>query len=112
MRLALKNLKAKKASSTLREAPILNESDVMPNYLNVQFQLQTQAEEAVLRQDSLVVLFNNRFPVVRVNSYTLKQSEQSLIGARHWSQWRDNVKNKYDNPTEQFADELFNSWQD
>jgi len=33
MRLALKNLKAKKASSTLREAPILNESDVMPNYL-------------------------------------------------------------------------------
>lgn len=58
------------------------------------------------------VIFDNRFPVDRVNGYTLKQLEQSLIGARHWSQWRDNVKNKYDNPTEQFVDELFNNWQD
>ena len=31
------------------------------------------------------VIFNNCFLVDRVNSYTLKQSEQSLIGARHWS---------------------------
>ena len=84
----------------------------MHNYLYVQFQQQTQAEEAVLKQDSSVVQFNNRFPVDRVNSYTLKQLEQSLIGARHWRQWRDNVKNKYDNPTEQFVDELFNNSQD
>jgi hypothetical protein len=58
------------------------------------------------------VIFDNRFPIDRVNGYTLKQLEQSLIGARHWGQWRDNVKNKYDNPTEQFVDELFNNWQD
>ncbi|MEN9913820.1 MAG: hypothetical protein RL528_554 [Bacteroidota bacterium] len=58
------------------------------------------------------VIFDNRFPVDRVNGYTLKQLEQSLIGARHWSQWKDNVKNKYDNPTEIFLDELFNNWQD
>ena len=111
MRLALKNLKAKKASSTLREAPILNESDVMHNYLYVQFQPQTQAEEAVLRQDSSVVLFNNCFLVDRVNSYTLKQLEQSLIGERSWWQWRDNLKSRFDNPAEQFVDELFNNWQ-
>jgi hypothetical protein len=58
------------------------------------------------------VIFDNRFPIDRVNGYTLKQLEQSLIGARHWGQWRDNIKNKYDNPTEQFVDELFNNWQD
>jgi hypothetical protein len=58
MRLALKNLKAKKASSTSREVPIDAEFDVMPNYLYVQFQPQTQAEEAVLKQDSSVVLFD------------------------------------------------------
>jgi len=58
------------------------------------------------------VIFDNRFPVDRVNGCTLKQLEQSLIGARHWSQWGDNVKNNYDNPTEQFVDEPFNNWQD
>ena len=58
------------------------------------------------------VIFNNQFPIDRVNGYTLKQLEQSLIGARYWSQWKDNVKNKYDNPTEIFLDELFNNWQD
>ena len=83
----------------------------MLNYLYVQFQPQTQAEEAVLKQDSSVVLFNNRFPVDRVNSYTLKQLEQSLIGERSWWQWRDNLKSRFDNPTEQFVNELFNNWE-
>lgn len=26
--------------------------------------------------------------------------------------WRDNIKTKYDNPTEVYIDELFNNWQD
>lgn len=52
------------------------------------------------------------YPIDRVNGYTLKQLEQSLIGAKYWNEWRDNLKNKYDNPTEQFVDELFNNWQD
>ncbi|KVV16444.1 hypothetical protein [Flavobacterium sp. TAB 87] len=66
----------------------------------------------------LIDNFNQRdfygldYPIDRVNGYTLKQLEQSLIGAKYWSQWRDNLKNKYDNPTEQFVDELFNNWQD
>ena len=46
------------------------------------------------------VIFNNCFLVDRVNSYTLKQLEQSLIGARSWWQWRDNIKSKFDNPTD------------
>lgn len=58
MRLALQNLKAKKASSTSKEVPIDLEFDVMPNYFYVVFQPQTEAEEAVLKQDSSVVLFD------------------------------------------------------
>ena len=57
-------------------------------------------------------IYDNRFPVDRVSGYTLKQLEQSLIGARVWGQWKDNIKNRYDNPTEIFLDELFNNWQD
>jgi hypothetical protein len=41
-----------------------------------------------------------------------KQLQDALIGARLWGQWKDNIKNKYDNPTEIFLDELFNNWQD
>nr|WP_315252124.1 hypothetical protein [uncultured Flavobacterium sp.] len=57
-------------------------------------------------------IYDNRFPIDRVSGYTLKQLEESLIGARLWGQWKDNIKNKYDNPTETFLDELFNNWQD
>jgi hypothetical protein len=41
-----------------------------------------------------------------------KQLQDALIGARLWNGWKDNIKNKYDNPTEIYLDELFNNWQD
>jgi hypothetical protein len=50
------------------------------------------------------------YPIDRVNGYTINQLEQALIGARTWWQWRDNIKNKYNNPTEIYLDELFNNW--
>lgn len=50
------------------------------------------------------------YPVDKVSGYTLKQLQDALVGARSWSQWRDNIKNKYDNPTEMYIDELFNNW--
>lgn len=57
--------------------------------------------------------YNNiSYPIDRVNGYTIKQLEQALIGARLLTGWRDNIKTKYDNPTEVYIDELFNNWQD
>jgi hypothetical protein len=41
-----------------------------------------------------------------------KQLQDALIGAKLWGGWKDNIKNKYDNPTEIYLDELFNNWQD
>lgn len=55
---------------------------------------------------------DNSYPIDRVNGYTIKQLEQALIGARLWSGWKDNIKSKYDNPTEVYLDELFTNWQD
>jgi len=51
-------------------------------------------------------------PVDRVSDYTASQLEQALIGARNWGQWRDRIKNSYNNPTKIYLDELFNNWQD
>jgi len=43
-----------------------------------------------------------------VSSYSLAQIEEALKGAKTLEQWRDNLKNLYDNPTESNLDELFN----
>jgi len=51
-----------------------------------------------------------QFPIDRVSGYTIKQLEDALRGARSWWQWRDNIKNRYNNSTEQHLDELFNNW--
>ena len=35
---------------------------------------------------------------------------KQIVGARSWTQWRDNIKSRYANPTEEYLDELFNNW--
>jgi len=60
--------------------------------------------------------FNQRFeygslyPIDRVENYTISQLESALVDARYWTQWRDNIKSKYNNPTEIYLNELFNNW--
>ena len=41
-----------------------------------------------------------------------KQLEDALKGVRYWTGWRNNIKNLYENDTEQYLDELFANWQD
>ena len=53
---------------------------------------------------------SSKHPIDRVKGYTLPQLERALIGAKSWWQWRDNIKNRYHNSTEQYLDELFNNW--
>ncbi|MFP4046916.1 MAG: hypothetical protein ACLFT4_04050, partial [Bacteroidales bacterium] len=40
----------------------------------------------------------------RVSGYTIKQIENALKGQRNWNGWRDNIKNKYSNETENNLD--------
>ncbi len=58
------------------------------------------------------LLYGSSYPIDRVQGYTIKQLESALVGAKSWNQWRDNIKNRYSNPTEIYLDELFNNWKD
>ncbi|MFV8356176.1 hypothetical protein ACNQGB_08370 [Flavobacterium sp. XS1P32] len=56
--------------------------------------------------------FGNTYPIDNVSGYTISQLQVALVGASSWNEWRDNIKNRYNNPTEIYLDELFNNWQD
>jgi hypothetical protein len=60
MRLALENIKNRKASSTSKGVPIDIDPtfDVLPTHLYVEFQPESELEEAVLKSDSSIVLFD------------------------------------------------------
>jgi hypothetical protein len=40
----------------------------------------------------------------------MKELEDALNEQKTWSNWRDNIKNKYNNRTESKIDELFSHW--
>ncbi len=46
----------------------------------------------------------------QVNGYTIAQIEQTLNGQRAWYDWKNNIKNKYNNATEPNLDQLFTYW--
>jgi hypothetical protein len=45
-----------------------------------------------------------------VSGYTIKEIEDALIGQGSWNGWRDNIKIKYANATENNLDALFAHW--
>jgi len=51
------------------------------------------------------------YPVDKVKGYTTVQLQNALVGSKSWNDWRDKIKNNYNNPTEIYVDELFNNWQ-
>ncbi|HMM11622.1 MAG TPA: hypothetical protein PKE03_05965 [Bacteroidales bacterium] len=46
----------------------------------------------------------------QVTGYTIRQIEDALIGQLTWNAWRDNIKNLYNNATENNLDALFAYW--
>ena len=64
----------------------------------------------------LMDTFNQRaeydysYPIDNVSGYTISQIENAIKGVRTLEEWRDNLKNMYDNPTEIYLDELFNNY--
>ena len=55
-------------------------------------------------------VYGSAFPLDRVRGYTVKQLEDGLRGAKSWTEWRNNIKARSNNSTENFIDELFNNW--
>jgi hypothetical protein len=52
-------------------------------------------------------------PLDRANGYTIKQIEDALYrngGVSLFTNWKHNLLEMFDNPTEQFVDECFNNW--
>ncbi len=45
-----------------------------------------------------------------VTGYTIRQIEDALLDEPTWTGWRDNIKNKYNNATESYLDQLFRYW--
>ncbi len=46
----------------------------------------------------------------QVSGYTMNQIEQAVKGAKTWDDWKNNIKNKYSNGTENQLDNLFIHW--
>lgn len=53
---------------------------------------------------------NSARPSDNVSGYTPKQLEESIKNIASWGPWKNSIKSKYNNPTEQFLDELFANW--
>ena len=46
----------------------------------------------------------------KVSGYTIKQIEEALRGQETWNGWKENIKKRYDNPSEIYLDEAFRFW--
>lgn len=46
----------------------------------------------------------------QVSGYSIKQIEDALKGQKNWNGWRNNIKNKYSNGTENNLDAAFTYW--
>jgi hypothetical protein len=46
----------------------------------------------------------------KVTGYTIRQIENSLMYQKTWNDWKNKIKNDYENSTENNLDQLFNYW--
>jgi hypothetical protein len=53
---------------------------------------------------------NNGLYNDNVSGFSIRQIEDALIGQKKWNDWKNNIKNKYNNDTENNLDALFNYW--
>ena len=54
--------------------------------------------------------FDPNLPQDRVSGYTILQIEQGLRGSKSWHDWRSNMINRFNNPTQNRVVELFTNW--
>jgi hypothetical protein len=47
----------------------------------------------------------------QVSGYTIQQIEDVLEDTSSWKDWKNNIKNRYDNDTEEHLDRLFKAYE-
>jgi len=55
-------------------------------------------------------LIDNQSGYDNVEGYTIREIEDALQGQKTWDEWKNNIKNKYNNGTENNLDALFDYW--
>ncbi|MBX9808263.1 MAG: hypothetical protein K2X95_10755, partial [Flavobacteriaceae bacterium] len=80
---------------------------VYPLYTNDYFGNYTGVVQDLIDNDGI---FGGWFYGENVNGYTISQLEKSLIGQKTWNDWKNKIKNDYENPTENNLDKVFDYW--
>lgn len=75
----------------------------MGNYTSVVRDLIDNENQRITRN-------NINLPVDRVEAYTILQIENAIRGQKDMPSWRNRMRDLYNNPTEQFLEELFNNF--
>jgi len=65
---------------------------------------------AMIVQDLIDNDNSNNIGHDKVSGYTITQMEYALKGAKTWNDWKNNLKNYYNNGTEIYLDDLFSAW--
>ncbi len=47
----------------------------------------------------------------QVSGYTIEQIEDVLRDTSSWNEWKDNIKNRYDNDTEDNLEQIFRAYE-
>jgi hypothetical protein len=81
---------------------------VYSDYSNEYFKNYTGVVQDMIDNDG--VFGRNFIYDENVSGYTISQLEKSLIGQKTWSDWKNKIKNDYENPTENNLDKVFNYW--
>ena len=86
-------------------------STIRPNYTQVVIDMID--DRAPLNQFGNTVNINNGSENINqddVTGYTIRQVEDAILNQKNWNNWRDNIKNRYNNGTKQNLDALFSHW--
>ena len=85
---------------------------VWPNYRGATTQRPnyTQVVMDMIDNPSDVNEGSENLTLDNVEGYTIRQIEDALQGQKSWNDWRNEIKNRYDNGTENNLDALFAHW--
>lgn len=75
---------------------------VYPTYINNYSKIYTGVVQDMIDNDNSIA--------DKVSGYTIRQIENSLMYQKTWNDWKNKIKQDYENPTENNLDALFDYW--
>ena len=83
---------------------------VYPNYNPIYWRAATHGEPYSYYTVVVKDMIDGRSGYDKVSGYTIRQIEDALDGSETWNEWKNNIKNSYENETEENLDDLFDYW--